>query len=83
MTQKKTVTGKSVLFFLFLGVVLSVVIGLTQGWQYSFIGLGVGLGPLVGAYFGNRKAAEVDAYREQWLGKRTARPKSKRSNSPM
>lgn len=70
MTRNRTVTGKSLLLALGLAVVIGGAIGLTQGWQYSFIGLGAGLGPLIGAYFGNKKAAEVDAYRDEWLGKR-------------
>lgn len=70
MTRNRTVTGKSLLLALGLSVVIGGAIGLTQGWQYSLIGLGAGLGPLIGAYFGNKKAAEVDAYREEWLGKR-------------
>ncbi|MCU1531315.1 MAG: hypothetical protein JWO49_886 [Arthrobacter sp.] len=73
MAQNRTVTGKSLLFSLGLSVVMGVAIGLLQGWQYSFIGLGVGIGPLIGVYFGNKKAAEVDSYREEWLGKRKAR----------
>ncbi|WP_157371043.1 hypothetical protein [Arthrobacter sp. Leaf141] len=70
MTRNRTVTGKSLLIAFALSIVLGGAIGLTQGWQYSFIGLGAGLGPLIGAYFGNKKAAEVDAYREEWLGQR-------------
>ncbi|WP_159620283.1 hypothetical protein [Arthrobacter zhaoguopingii] len=82
MAQNKTVTGKSLLFFLGLSIVIGVAIGFLQGWQYSFIGLGAGLGPLIGAYFGNKKAAEVDAYRDEWLGKRKARREGRSTEKP-
>ena len=83
MARKNTVTGKSVLFFFGLSILIGVVIGLAQGWQYSFIGLGAGLGPLIGVYFGNKKAAEVDAYRDEWLGKRKARREGRSLENPM
>ncbi|TDK23920.1 hypothetical protein E2F48_14065 [Arthrobacter crusticola] len=75
-TSKKTITGKSVLFFVGLAVVLAVVLGLVFGWEYSFIGLGAGLGPVIGGYIGNRKAHKVDAYRDELIArrKRKSRP---------
>jgi uncharacterized membrane protein YfcA len=82
MAQNRTVTGKSFLFALGLSAVLGVAIGLIQGWQYSFIGLGAGLGPLIGAYFGNKKAAKVDAYRNEWLGERKARGQERQPTAP-
>ncbi|WP_433121988.1 hypothetical protein ACQ7FX_07835 [Arthrobacter koreensis] len=73
MAQNKTVSGKSLLYFLGFSIVIGIVVGLTQGWQYALLGLGAGLGPIVGVYLGNKKAAEMDAYRAEWLGKRKAR----------
>lgn len=73
MARNKTVSGKSLLYFLGFSIVIGVVVGLTQGWQYFLLGLGAGLGPIIGVYFGNKKAAEVDAYRDEWLAKRKAR----------
>lgn len=70
MTRNGIVTGKSVLLSIAVTVVIGVALGLILGWQYSVIGIGAGLGPLIGAHFGNKKAAEVDAYREEWLGRR-------------
>ena len=37
------------------------------------LGAGAGLGAWLGVYFGNKKAREVDAYREEWLAKRAGR----------
>jgi hypothetical protein len=35
------------------------------------VGLGAALGPLIGVYFGNKKAHEVDKYREAHQGPKT------------
>ena len=34
------------------------------------LGAGAAAGAWVGVHFGNKKAREVDAYREEWLGRR-------------
>ena len=81
MAQNRTVSGKSLLYFLGFSIVIGVVVGLTQDWQYSLLGLSAGLGPIIGVYFGNKKAAEVDAYRAEWLGKRKARREGRPSEN--
>ena len=58
--------------FLGLGVVVGVLAGAIFGWQYAMVGLGAGLGPLLGGYLGNKKAREVDTYRDELIrGKQT------------
>lgn len=49
--------------------------GLIGGWDGGtlLIAAGCGLGGFLGVHWGNRKARETDAYRQEWLGKRKKR----------
>lgn len=74
MSGNKGPTGKSVALFAVLGIVIGIVVGLMFGWQYAIVGLGAGLGPLLGGYIGNKKAREVDKYRDELIrGKQSKR----------
>lgn len=73
-------TGKRILVTISIVVGVGLIVGLVFGWEYSIVGLGAGLGPWIGAYFGNKKAREVDAYREEWLSRRAGRSSGKRSD---
>jgi O-antigen/teichoic acid export membrane protein len=53
-----------------IGILVSLGLSLTLGWQYSIIGVGTGFGAWIGAHYGNKSARETDRYREQWLAKR-------------
>lgn len=63
-------TGKRILVAVSIMVGVGLIVGLFFGWEYSIVGLGAGIGPWIGAYFGNKRAREVDAYREEWLSRR-------------
>ena len=71
MSERKGPTGKSVAFFAALGICFGILTGVIFGWQYAIVGLGVGVGPLLGGYFGNKKAREVDKYREELIRGKT------------
>jgi hypothetical protein len=51
---------------------MGVLVGAIFGWQYSVIGLGAALGPWIGGYVGNKKAREVDKYRDELIRGRTS-----------
>lgn len=70
MNGKQAVTGKAVLGFVVIGLGVGVLVGVLFGWQYSIVGLGCALGPWIGVYFGNKKAREVDKYREELINGR-------------
>ena len=53
-----------------IGIVVGVGVSIWQGSAYWLIGAGSGIGVWLGVRWGNKKAREVDAYREEWLGKR-------------
>jgi hypothetical protein len=67
MSGKRAVSGKTVIVFIFIGIGVGILVGVLFGWQYSILGLGAGLGPWVGVYFGNKKAREVDQYRDELI----------------
>jgi len=79
MSGKNVITGKTVIVFIAIGLVVGVLVGVLFGWQYSFLGLGAALGPWIGVYFGNKKAHEVDMYREELIRGRKRAPKSDES----
>jgi uncharacterized membrane protein YfcA len=81
MSWKKTITGKMVAVFIAIGLVVGILIGALFGWQYSILGLGAALGPWIGAYFGNKKAHEVDEYRDKLIKGRQRPPKFDDPNS--
>lgn len=58
---------------LVIGVLVSLGLSLTLGWQYSIIGVRTGIRTWIGAHYGNKSARETDKYREEWLAKRAAR----------
>lgn len=74
MQEKKSVTGRTVLTFAAIGIGVAILLGVLFGWEYSIIGLGAALGPWIGAYFGNKKAHEVDKYREELINGRKPEP---------
>lgn len=49
-----------------------VIVGLVFGFDSGSVLTGIisGIGAYVGVIWGNRRARETDAYREQWLNKR-------------
>lgn len=67
VSEQRGTTGKRVAFFAALGLVLGILVGAIFGWQYAIVGLGAGLGPLLGGYLGNKKAREVDKYRDDLI----------------
>ncbi len=73
MSERKGPTGRAVTIFVVVGIIVGVVIGTMFGWQYAIVGLGAGLGPLIGGYFGNKKAREVDKYRDELIRGRQKR----------
>jgi hypothetical protein len=73
--EKKSLTGRTVLTFVAIGIGVAILVGVLFGWEYSIIGLGAGLGPWIGVYFGNKKAREVDKYREELINGRKPKPK--------
>jgi hypothetical protein len=70
MSDKSSITGKAILAFIAIGLSVGILAGALFGWQYSVLGLGSALGPWVGAYFGNKKAHEVDKYRDELIRRR-------------
>lgn len=74
MSKQKGPTGKMVAFFAALGVCIGILLGVMFGWQYAIVGVGAGLGPLLGSYLGNKKAREVDQYRDELIRGRKRRP---------
>jgi hypothetical protein len=67
MSDKRFITGKTIVVFIGIGLGVGILAGALFGWQYSVLGLGSALGPWVGAYFGNKKARDVDKYREDLI----------------
>jgi H+/Cl- antiporter ClcA len=67
MSGKRAVSGKTVVVFVCIGIGVGILVGALFGWHYSIVGLGAALGPWVGAYFGNKKAREVDQYRDELI----------------
>lgn len=65
-----------------IGIVVGVGISIWQGSAYWLIGAGSGIGVMLGVRWGNRKARKVDAYREEWLGKRNSGSKPKGNSTP-
>jgi uncharacterized membrane protein YfcA len=65
--------NRKVLLASLIGAAVVVAVGLLVGWEWglgAMAGLGSGLGAWIGVRYGNKKAREVDQYREEWLGKR-------------
>lgn len=56
-----------VIVFVAAGLCAGALVGAIFGWQYSIMGLGAALGPWIGGYFGNKKAREVDKYRDELI----------------
>jgi uncharacterized membrane protein YgaE (UPF0421/DUF939 family) len=73
--EKKSLTGRMVLTFVAIGIGVAILVGVLFGWNYSIIGLGAAIGPWIGIYFGNKKAREVDKYREELINGRKPKPK--------
>ena len=68
--------NRKVLLASLIGAAVVVAVGLLVGWEWglgAMAGLGSGLGAWIGVRYGNKKAREVDQYREEWLGKRKKR----------
>jgi hypothetical protein len=64
-----------VIVFVAAGLCMGVLVGAIFGWQYSVIGLGAALGPWIGGYVGNKKACEVDKYRDELIrGRKSVKP---------
>ncbi|NJC23329.1 hypothetical protein BJ994_002405 [Arthrobacter pigmenti] len=63
---------KALLAGLCAAVAALLIGGLLFGWDSGalLIAGGCGLGAYLGGQWGNQKAKETDAYREEWLGKR-------------
>ena len=78
MSGKSAITGKMMLVFIAIGIGVGILAGALFGWQYSILGLGTALGPWFGAYFGNKKAEEVDKYRDELIRGRRRSPKKDR-----
>lgn len=76
MNGKSAITGKTMIVFIAIGLGVGILIGALFGWRYSILGLGAALGPWVGAYFGNKKAREVDKYRGELIRGRQRPPTS-------
>ena len=60
---------------LWLGAVALISAGFVFGWDGVGVvaGVGAGLGSWLGVRWGNKRAKEADAYREEWLNKRKKR----------
>ncbi|MDJ0321987.1 hypothetical protein [Pseudarthrobacter sp. PS3-L1] len=59
-----------------LGVVVAVIVGVVVGWEWVagvLLGSGTGLGAWLGVRWGNKRAKEIEQYREQWLNRRAKR----------
>lgn len=76
MSGKRAVSGKTVIVFIFIGIGVGILVGALFSWQYAILGLGAALGPWTGVYFGNKKAREVDEYRDQLIQGRQRQQKS-------
>jgi hypothetical protein len=76
MSGTNAIAGKTVLVFIAIGIGVGILVGAIFGWQFSILGLGAALGPWVGAYFGNRKAHEVDKYRGELIRGRQCPPEA-------
>lgn len=59
-----------IIIAIIIGILVAVGVSIWQGSAYWLVGAGSGLGVWLGVPWGNKKAREVDAYREEWLGKR-------------
>ena len=82
MGARGTIAGKSVVVFIAIGLAVGILVGALFGWQYSILGRGAALGPWVGAFYGNRKARDVDKYRERLIRGRQRPAKSDGPSSP-
>jgi hypothetical protein len=80
MSDKRGITGKAIVAFIAIGFSVAILAGALFGWQYSVLGLGSVLGPWVGVYFGNKKAHEVDRYRDELIRRRQ---RTNKSNDPI
>lgn len=74
MSGNRGPSGRTVAVLLVLGGVVGVLAGAIFGWQYAVVGLGAGLGPLLGGELGNKKAQEVDKYRDDLIRGKQATP---------
>lgn len=65
--------------------VLLLIFGLAKA-SFAMASLGSSIGVYIGAKAGNKKAREVDAYREEWLAKRRGgkgNPAASEKNEPL
>ena len=76
MSGKSAVTGKTIVVFIVIGLGVGILVGALFGWQYSILGLGAALGPWIGGYFGNKKAHEIDKYRDALIKGRQPGPET-------
>ena len=57
-------------------VAAGISVGFLAGWEIAaglVMASGTVLGVTLGGFIGNRKAREVDAYRDEWIAKRSGR----------
>lgn len=68
--------NRKVLLASLIEAAVVVAVGLLVGWEWglgAMAGLGSGLGAWIGVRYGNKKATEVDQYREEcWVNARNA-----------
>lgn len=58
------------LIYIAPALAVAVIVSLLVGDASWLIAAGAGIGVTLGVYFGNKKARKVDAYREEWVGRR-------------
>lgn len=62
-----------------------VSVGFLAGWEIAaglVMASGTVLGVSLGAFIGNRKARKVDAYRDEWIAKRSGRKSTPSHEDP-
>ena len=69
--KSRPLTAKGTVVVALGAGVLAVMLSWWLGNSYWLVRLGSGMGVWLGARWGNKKAREVDEYREEWLAKRS------------